>query len=253
VEWRRIAARGKREVEAGLRRLRPPARTKAMLLHVPKTAGISVREVVARQYPGERCVFFYDHTPEGIAEARRAAARADAVYGHYSFGFHEQLGVEGRYHTILREPIARVVSCYRHHERHDDSPYRRMIAEGMTLREMVESGTNHMLNNHMTRILGASTSVEPVFDRALLETALANVESHFGVVGLTERLGDTMDALSRELGWRKPVELPRLNTAPEDRTFELDDATLDAIHRFNALDIELYERMRTRFESQLTG
>ena len=50
-----------------------------IFIHIPKTAGMSLRETVERVYPGDRCVFIYSHNPAHLDAVRKDVQRADPV------------------------------------------------------------------------------------------------------------------------------------------------------------------------------
>jgi hypothetical protein len=222
--------------------------TRTFFLHIPKTAGTSLREVVLEHYPPNRTIEVYSHGPADLEEMRRKAHDAVVVYGHFSFGFHELLGTDGRYVTLLRNPVDRVVSFFQHQSRDPASEYGEKIAGGMTLKNLLESEQCHQVNNHMVRILSGHLSVETTHNRALLERAEANIDAHFDVVGITERMDDSLQLIGRTLGWKPRRSVPVLNVDPGRGSLSLDDQTRDAIVEFNRLDVELYERVVADFE-----
>jgi hypothetical protein len=221
-----------------------------LFLHIPKTAGTSLREIVVARYPGSRCLQVYSHTPEAISKMHSRVREAEVVFGHFSFGFHELLGIDARYITMLREPVARVTSFFRHLARDPASAYHADIAAGMTLRDLLESERCHELNNHMVRIVSGHNEIAMTDDQALLVQAWANIDASFDVVGISERFRDSLGYIGRALGWKKTQAVPVLNTDPERSAFVVDAATRDAVMRFNRLDIELYRGAVARFDRE---
>jgi hypothetical protein len=216
---------------------------KTIFIHIPKTAGMSLRETVERVYPGDRCVFIYSHNPAHLDAVRKDVQRADAVYGHFSFGVHELLGIQGRYVTILRRPIDRVLSFFRHQASHNDNEYHRLIADGMTLKDLLRGEQCHQVNNHMVRILSGHADAGVTHDRGLLEQAEANLDTHFDAVGITDRMNESVALMGKALGWPAQPSVPRVNVGRRRRSFVLDEETRAEIVRYNALDIELYDRV----------
>ncbi len=216
---------------------------KTIFIHIPKTAGMSMRETVRRVYPRGRCVFIYDLDPAHINALREDVQAAEAVYGHVSFGIHEIFGIEARYVTVLREPVDRVVSFFRHQANHDDNEYHRLIAQGMTLKDLLRGEHCHQVNNHMVRILSGHPDAGNTSDRGLLDRAQANLDTQFDAVGITERMDESVALIGSALGWPRKFSVPRINVDPQPRGFVLDDDTRAEVARYNALDIELYERV----------
>ena len=236
---------------------RPPAANdeirgqKIIFLHIPKTAGTSIRQIVRKELPGGQCLFLYTHTPEFFESIKADLPAARAVYGHVSYGIHEVLGIQGRYVAFLRDPVRRVLSFYSHQVRKNDSEFYRQIKEGLTLREMLQSGICHQVNNHMVRIISGYDGVEPIDDTAVFHQAVSNVDRSFELVGLVERLPESMALLGRKLGFKKRHRIPRRNVNLRLRSRKIDDATLADIRKYNRLDLMLYEVARQRFEAAL--
>ena len=215
---------------------------KRIFLHIPKTAGTSLNEILQRVYGRDGLVRIYSHEDEHLREILRDVERADAISGHLSFGIHEYFGIEARYVTFLRHPVARVVSLFLHQARHPDNDLHHRIAGGMTLMEILRSGEFPEYNNHMVRIVTGLTSVEPLDDPSLVDAAESTLGAYFDFVGITEHFDESVRSMSDALGW-KPQAAPRLNVTPDRETFALDDETLSEILRCNALDADLYRRV----------
>lgn len=217
-----------------------------LFLHIPKTAGLSVRSVVVAHHPGRRCGFVYRPVDQITWRQRLVLRAAEVVYGHYSYGFHEQLGVRARYLTFVREPVARVASMLDQFAKVDDNPLYRRIHAGEHPVDLIESGASEMLNNHMTRALAGPVDPAPTNDPALLARALANIDAHFDAVGVVERMAPSMVAVGSALGWAD-IPLPgRENATSGAERRPPDAAVRRAIEAANQLDLELYELMAER-------
>ena len=86
--------------------------------HVPKTGGLSLTAAMVRQYPRGRIKDLWLQKPETISEflamPQEERERIWAVTGHFPFGIHEHLAPHTRYVTLLRDPVKRLLSEYRH-------------------------------------------------------------------------------------------------------------------------------------------
>lgn len=236
-----------------------------IFLHIPKCGGTSLTSMLAEAVP-EHLRFSVDGTDVAGSRGELAALpdperrRIDLLLGHLSYGWHELLAPRpARYFTLVREPVARVVSHYNYvlsHEKHYlHSP---VVGAKMTLADYVESGVTTEANDGQVRqISGAEDIVQSPYGPsevgygedhgALLEGAWANIERHFLLVGILERFDESVRRLRRLTGLRigsrrvKNVARPAAAGAPTPGEAEV-------IRRYNRQDCELYRRCRETFE-----
>ncbi len=224
-----------------------------LFCHIPKTAGSSLKTLVGQAsksvvwvYNGELAL---GNPNLDFAKSFRAAERPGIVMGHFSFGGHRLLGIPPRYATILRNPLDRVVSLYRHQTALTASggPVSPEIASairnGMTLSDFITSEVTEMTNNHMCRIIAGipPEAGMKLTESWLLDLALHNLRRHFLLAGTVAAIDDAVAALGRLLGWQDPrlgVENTSDGAAPE-----LGTDTLATLSEFNALDLQLYREV----------
>jgi galactose-3-O-sulfotransferase len=228
-----------------------------VFLHIGRTAGTTLNSVLDRQYP-QRAIYQFDshRLPDSIAEfrslpaARRSAMRV--VRGHVDFGIHEAIPGPSTYITMLREPVERLISHYQYVRERPHRLSQRVVEQNMTLEEYVRSGISVELNDWQTRVLaGATETPFGTTDRELLERALANIEEHFALVGLSERFEETVVMLKRIFGWKRAYYTKLNATRDRPPRTAVPERALAAIREFNALDIELYEWGRNRLEEMV--
>ena len=206
-----------------------------IFMHIPKCGGTTLTSILTEAVPEGRR---FSVDGRNVAGSRRALAalpdgerrRIDLLLGHLSHGWHELLAPRpARYFTIVREPVARVVSHYNYVRSHDGHYLHSAVVEGkMTLADYVESGITTEVNDGQVRqISGAEDIVQVPYGPssigygadhgALLERALGNIERHFLLVGLLERFDESMRRLQRLTGLRigtyRPKNVVRPTTA----------------------------------------
>lgn len=235
---------------------------KLIFLHIPKSAGSTIQTIFKRLY--KRNSYFVDgnHPDLNIIKDKLVSQKNIRLcFGHMDFGIHENIGQEYKYVTIIRDPIERVISQYYYVKRlsknylHDQA----FKENNFSLAEYVESGLSTELNNGQVRILiGAGgfhkklyTKYEIPFgkcERWMLEEAKLNIEKHFVFCGLQEYFDESLVLMKKELGWKWNIGYVSQNiTHRRRKASELDDKTLKIIRDANALDIELYEWVKTKF------
>jgi hypothetical protein len=222
---------------------RPSASDRCIVfLHIPKTGGVTLRRTLKWKY--SRML-----SEETLTKPRQALARvslderanAQVVAGHLHYGVHEYIPRECDYVTILREPVARVVSSYNYilghpkHALHDE-----LVHSNEPLETFLRIDPS--VENHQTRMISGrggaeltTRSPEPLGPEALAE-AKQNLE-RFLVVGVTERFDETFILLRRRLGWRLPYYVTANVAAAAE---PVGESARELIRERNQLDLELY-------------
>jgi hypothetical protein len=228
-----------------------------LFLHIPKTAGSTLSQVLYRTLHADELgksegdayheglyyitEGFHKHDAPSIPRnIVRALGRGDirGVLGHFSFGVHRHTRPGARYLTIVREPVGRVVSLWRH------------LQPGVSLTEFASEGLSllEVDNDQARRIAG----VDPPFghcDESLLEIAKRNIEEWFLWTGLTERFDLSLLALSRLMGWDEaPEYLPKLIN--RSRGSRPSRSEIERVRELNWVDQRLYEFVEQRLLGQ---
>lgn len=232
--------------------------TTLMILHIPKCAGTTLHTVMNRQYP-PHLTYKVKADIRGDQERFRQMDADEkrplcAVFGHYCYGLHTALAPDQpfEYVTILRDPVARVVSLYSYTRTESPKHYLAKAAREMTLREFVTSGVTRQSNNGMVRQLCGADEFTmrngrqvPYKDckipfrkmtREHLEAAKDNLDT-FALVGFVDNLDRFLARMQARFAWRIPAYKNR-NVSREPVTPSAGD--VKAITELNALDFELY-------------
>jgi len=269
----------------GLAERSPDRGEHLIFVHVPKTAGTTIRAALATVYaPAERAFVYHPSVPdsvttEGLAawsHERRAGLRL--VMGHIAFGIHAELPGPSRYVTMLREPMDRLISLFDYFRsgtfpegtgaarQHD-----RLVAEDIDI-DVYAFDTKHpRWDNQMVRLLsGRNDAPFGRCDETMLRQALDNVDERFHGILLQEHMAPSMNALAaitgRPLpslaerqrrdgrGWRVLQRIRRevvWHNATRGRRplDEVDPAALERMRDLNQLDLELYRVAAERFDS----
>src|SRR5687767_997581 len=113
---------------------RPPL---VLHLHLPKTGGTTLNEILARPCaPGEYVALGPDvhgaiENLRSWSDERRAEVRV--VQGHLPYGLHEIFPQPHTYVTLLREPVDRVLSFYFYVARSEGHYLNVRLREGVTI------------------------------------------------------------------------------------------------------------------------
>jgi hypothetical protein len=213
-------------------------------VHVPKTGGVSFREVLAELAGGHMVQDYADRplAPRSRWRAwrerlRRAELPAGTrvVHGHFVASKYWRSYPEARFVTWFRDPVERLASHYFYWQREPDPENptcRRLLEERLSLRAF--AALPEMRDVH-ARFLGG-----------------VPVEA-FAFVGLTERFDAGMELFRRLFCPELRLEAGRRNRNPErsGERYELEPAEREALAALNRVDLELYARARARHEELL--
>jgi len=227
-------------------------------LHIPKTAGTTMRSIIRSHFDTEHSEEIYPHW--GKADFHRQIRRLSGerkkrlrcLQGHFVYGVHKHFDKKPVYVAMVRDPVERAISLYhfillnpQHHM------HRELKEGGLTLENYHEWRSTRMAAayNAQTRYLAGVVDREPT-ERDLAE-AKRNVERYFALVGLTEQFDETVFLMNSAFGWNTRV-YGRLNiTAKRPKRNELSEETLKNIQNANWMDMELYSFVKDLFEKRL--
>ncbi|MFM7108669.1 MAG: hypothetical protein ACKOZU_08750 [Planctomycetaceae bacterium] len=230
------------------KRYRRDGKPPVLFVHVPKTAGTSLRRMLQASL-GMQAVYPSDadlaRRKDGgyplAAEVLRELPTIrpyGVLVGHFVAGIVRHLPVPHRAATMLRDPVQRSLSMLAHLHVH----------RGLSPKAVMES--EYLRSNHIadyqTRLLGAEHEEE--FDHATdahLERALRNLEA-FEFVGITERFPESCRWFDRLFGTAVSSVIRESNVLrPGGRGYE---EFIPSIEPLVARDRVLYERACARFD-----
>ena len=221
-----------------------------IFLHLPKTAGTSLRTALDPHFGDDEKLYLYgDLSGENLLAQRERAKRARLIYGHVSFGVHGNLAVPSCYGAMLRRPKDRIISLFHHFSRDAHSPYYEEIRNGLTLAQFIESGRSVETNNHMTRnfMTWPEAGQQFVLEREHFESAMKTIASYCCYIGLQERFRESLLRLHEIFGISSDPMVPELNCY-EGEAVPFSEEDYDCIVRYNKLDIELYDTVARDWE-----
>jgi hypothetical protein len=250
--------------------MNPTKNTKLIFLHIPKTAGTTLKRVIERQYAiGEIGKCYYQKRVKTLQAAldnlvalpETQAERIKIIVGHVGFGIHSHLPWACSYFTVLRNPIERVISSYYQTRRAEFDPLR-AEAQRLSLKDFVSSGLLKALDNGQTRLLSGAAVEEDLLGRdteygqckpGMLERAKKNLNERFAAVGISERFDESLMLFKREFGWSRIYYVKANVGRNRSRKEELTGDTLRCIEKYNELDMELYAYAERMLDEAIRG
>ena len=227
-----------------------------IFLHIPKAAGTTLHRILERHYPPS-AIFSIGadaHASirefKALPEAERAAIRL--FRGHMPYGLHTYLPQPATYFTLLRDPVARVISYYHFIQRTPGHYlYDIVVGQKMSLKTLLESGLPIMMNDAQVRLISGVWADVGYGEGTpeMLDMARRNLAQSFSVVGLAEQFDASLLWLQQAYGWGR-VFYVRENVG-RGREPQTDPATLTLIRQFNQLDQALYSEAQTQFQQHI--
>ncbi len=237
-----------------------------VFVHMPKAGGMTLQSIVGRQYDARARFDINGESSEsvqqsvailrGLPPASRDAIRC--VRGHVPYGVGQWLRPPVVYLTMLREPVARLVSDYNFAMSVPEHAVKRQVGNRViSLEEFLDLREAGGLANLYTRMLSGCINwddfqASPVPTKDMLELAKQNLNGFAGV-GLTERFDESVLLFKQAMGWSSCWYLHENVT---DKQFvdcrSLSADLLQRIRACIALDLELYAHAVSVFETRIS-
>jgi hypothetical protein len=231
---------------AGIEPKRDLSAHRIVFTHIGKTGGTTLDHIitVASRMRGKRVwrprgwredpVSPSEHVQElmpldVITDDKLAAC--DYLSGHFPFGIHARSRRPCFYVTLLRDPVARLLSNIRF------GLDRRKWPRDTSVAALVEQG--RLIDNMQTRQLAGIADRSMPCTAQTLTTALDNLRSQYAMVGVTERFDDAVKGMITLFGWPDIAYSNRqVSKAPSDP--DLESRVREAAERYFAFDMELH-------------
>jgi hypothetical protein len=245
-----------------------PKRRPLMFVHIPKTAGMSIRETLRSQVP-VRDVFpgtsWEDLRGKPVSDIRQF----HLFSGHLRYFVRGILSADSLAFTFLRDPIERTLSHLKHlrddakfhplHERAVGRELKALMDDPLIVRNCTNTQVGYLSNppDEIALVVNGrlvDCSEDDLVADPDLEAAKANLDA-MDFVGFCDRIEDDLQVLLDTAGLHPVGAIPALNRAAERGIkTEIDDELREKIAIANDLDVDLYRYARSsRLQSPVIG
>ncbi len=214
-------------------------------VHIPKCAGSSFRQVLKHWF-GPNAVFLDTHDDRALRTAvQRRRAPPQAIAGHIPFGLHDGLPVRPCYVSLVRDPLDRFVSFYKHARRtagHSLHP----AASRLDL----EAFYHFTLADARARAATVAVQCHFLSRARTFEEARTVIDRRYALLAPTERYAEFVAACAERFG-RAPPDAPPRNVGAEVVGIEAARAALGPrIQADHIEDLRLFQYVRETFDAR---
>ena len=236
-----------------------PANPIDIFLHVHKTGGMSLTELLRDIYPANRIYLIngerYERAAAEFADLPQHERDAYALLkGHMFFGYHRHLTRPARYFSMLRDPRKRLISLYNYLYNH--RLYPQIQADNLSFEQFLSLGIYPTADNGLARfIAGIDYQALPYgqTNEEVVSVAKANIDRHFTFIGRIDRYDESLLLMKELLGWPTDPVYDRINRS---KTKEITVADVDfessEILPYWRYDQEVYTYAMRKFEPLYT-
>ncbi len=240
-----------------------------VFFHIQKCAGISFTEIIESHFRKKEILkahLLHANSPE----VKHPIKRYRAIIGHNTYDdITAMQPVNPLYITMLRDPIARILSLYfywrsykwEYIEKHDLKGPR--LAKSLPIEDFLESdeleAQLNVRNAQAKQFINGLRTPTNLSDTELLQVVEKRLKE-FVFIGLSERFKESVELLCMVLGWKIPHEMPRINVSATNtyndscfeavEKFKITDTLRKRISELNQVDTVIYRSAEKNFSAQ---
>ena len=245
-------------------------RDRVLFMHIPKTAGTSLNAYLFAHFKPSRVALHIEYRKLDREWESSDFENKELITGHLKYDqFHALFDLKHFFFiTVLRDPRKQVMSQLAWHQRLLEPEHaeqlqslRPVLAD--MVRRLADRGLVEFLctlkdeerllfDNACARRL-ATVSSGARLDSSTIIHALERLAS-FDLVGITERMEESLWLLAFYMGWEPVRNPPRLNVAKSDHYAAIDSADEElnrAIDDVTAADVSLYRHANLMLDQQV--
>lgn len=226
------------------------------------TGGNTLAHAISTSNPGYKVVQLSGNSAvEDLKNLKGHMNSEDILfYGHNMFGLLELFGIQEKYITILRNPLDRLISDFFWKEIHNNKEtafnalqkFYSFIQKADHLEFYIHhcGDLRHQNAQHFDLSECSKTANEKAFNMAM-----DNLKTKFWFVGITEIFDESVYSLLKKL---KKIEIGKWWTRRHPFTkyrpqyLELSKTSREIIEKKTKYDLELYQTLRKKSESEFT-
>ncbi len=222
--------------------------------HLPRCGGTTLTCFLEQHYPPELVFRTNGWNPQQSVQRFRTLAQADRhrlrlITGHETHHLITDVHPDTLIVTLLRDPVERIASHYRH-VLFDESHYlhREVTERRMTLEQYALSGlSNELFNWYTMHFSGIPAEMLEKAPESAVDAAAERISDVYDLTGFLEDLPSFIEKLRIMAGLHGAFPNDRLNeTGRDDSAVLFTESIRSRIAEHNLLDVMLFERLREK-------
>lgn len=256
--------------------MKAPQAEQLLFVHIPKTAGTSLNQMLAESILGSTTFRHYNSTTHLLKDKGRR--KSPIIMGHVHYDAYKTLNKDCKIFTILRDPVDRTISAFEFMKSHPET-WLGQLAQG-TLTEFLENDfVAKSVGDIQTRLLGVEINFQMLY--ADLKNGRITEDEYYDFInevghvtvgqeelerakdrlasmlffGFTETFSDDVTKLFGILGYPCP-EVRQSNRTPDKfrKRDKYSEDEIALIRKLNQFDVQLYEYAKAlRSEREAAG
>jgi len=239
-------------------------------LHIPKTAGSALRTFLQDKFHVDRICPHLELS--ALLPQRPSTLRSHRlICGHHGLYLRQLLDAPFEFVTVLREPLSRAISHYRHlkatkdnwlHGWIQDKSFEQFVLSDQGVAELLNFQARYLaLDDIQSDYFGHSVAhqagvgaLSRKYNDPAMRGRAAEWLDRMRVVGTQERFGDTLRLLCATFGWPEVATFPNYNRGIASFSpSEVTDKARARVAELSGFDQELFDLAQRRLESDLAG
>ncbi|MCB9849095.1 MAG: sulfotransferase family 2 domain-containing protein [Phycisphaerales bacterium] len=233
--------------------------------HIPKTAGMTFKRLLGKQFPADRMPKIGPDYQGSINQIKalsdREKDRVQCLSGHIPYGIHGYFpGRTPHYIAFVRDPVDRALSEYFFlAKRPQLLP---LIGLDVNAKLTPDAYLEHLsslgMQDFQTRALcGYNDLVESVLPpyppMAVddVDALIRDIIDAYAFIGTVERFDESLLLIKELFGWRSVCYVSRNVTGKNDKRRELKHTIAAEIRRLNPIDCILYSAIKARVDAAI--
>lgn len=239
-----------------------------IFVHIPKTAGMTFRKILDRQFAASQIQKIGPDFQASIDQIKNLAAaekaRISCVSGHVPYGIHHSFSGRNVYYlSFVRNPVDRAVSEYFYFKKRPELLPMIGLDQSCTLTPQIylQHIATTGMGNFQTRILSGygdmiNGGVLPPY-KPIPETTetdlLDTIQKKISFIGSVALFDESLLLMQEKFGWRSIRYISRNVAKSDPAKQELRQTLSDEIQRLNPFDTALYHSTIYSIKNDLTN